>query len=415
MNKVWKRTLCLILSLILVVGLLTSVGAEDTNIRQFRSYCSIGDSVAYCIQHTDEEGSFPRIVGRAVGCTDEKLHIQYPGMRVKDLLVALGVDPIDEDDLFYDGAPFDTRWYKEYDSDEYEEKIRQAELITLELGMNDVLYYAFYLLDVETLISESSSLSEKTEAVKAGLAALNEGYASFCKNYTRLLDRIRELKSGQDYTVVLVSTYNSSNFLMLTDELLIPICQALTLYTSQMNKLIEQAAKDYGFLYADISNVEIGAMAYQMTIADMTSDDQGTLSSHPTYPDGYAYIARQILNQLQKEKPAPDTNIRVDLGSVSNISTVLVGSKAVRSSKYNLNPDTHLLTVQYGSKLANLLTVIDEEDGKISAYVYQLHYREEEGYRAYMIFQTRDITRVFTATTGLIRKGFSSIGSALGK
>ncbi len=422
MKKSVKSILSIVLVVLMVCSLSVCVFAEEaeegTNIQQFENYCSIGDSVAYGVQFSSLPDTFPRLVGRAVGCTDESMYVNECGMRVKDMLVALNVTDIDESDPYYVSSSWgSTIKYMDRLANQgyYENMVKRADLITLQLGLNDVFYDPLTRVNTELLNDENAATSDKIAEINTFVENVYAGLDSLFENYPKLIERIQELKEGQEYTIVVVGYYNATHSITVSDEFPLPIGSAGSAISAIANAKIKEIAEQYGCKFADISNVETGAMEKDIDIFSLLGFDEATSAraTHPSYPTGYAYIARQILAQLKVEEAEPDYNIRVDLGGASNISKVAVNGILLDKSKYSYDENSHVLTINNSTPLASTLTVTTNDGKTIGTYTYQLSYKSDTCYTAYLMYYNRDVVKTVTAVGNGMKTAGVALGSAI--
>jgi len=392
------------------------------------------------------DGSYPNLVAEAFGLyspddirdTNGKMwNLAKNAVSTAYTLDLLGIDDGFRDDEFtYDDGSLTRRYstdlryfgdplsYNLEGTDVYGQtgevmSIRQlltdASLITINLGQADVLYKA-QVLDFNTM-----DLSD-TENLPAGIAKLiadiYEFYEYWKGAYPLLLNYIKEV--NPDATVLCLGQINPIESMTLSDEIPLPLGDALTIVTGLMNNSIKQFAEEYGFIYLDLSNVETPCTENQVTITELMSmqgDEQG-LCTHPSEA-GYAQIARMIVAAVEETLPdepdtpvvpsTPKTYIKVDLGRFQSVDYVVVDGKTI--SNYTM--DGYVLTVpNYTTTAKTLAVTIKGEDGKTTVMTYFLSYDINNGYTATRVYQTNDAegtaTNIVTKITTAIKKAWNS-------
>ena len=456
-----KRLLSMVLCLVMLcscMGIQAFAATEET-VRQYGKdggYLAIGDSVcrgcgtkgfedgAYDdYAQRNVEGSFPYIVGKAVGCDmpysmddlgGSYWPLCYPGLTTSVVMDILGYDDgysdVDLDYRYYDSV---MKYFgyegssegvgKNYGGVRYTEPaktgsapelVQRASLITVELGMCDVFYRALRIAENGGFLSDGIDLDFSDPAgllqfVKNFLSEMYKGFDYWKTWYPKLIEYLKQ--QNPDATIVIVGAFNLAGGLTLTDDTMLKVGDAVAAITNSMNLLYRQWAKQYGAIYVDISNTEtLAAQNEWSLIGDYLNNSER--ASHPG-PEGNAYIGSQILRAL----PAADgsrestTDIVVDLARFDNVSYVLVNGAFTK----NFHMDGTVLTIPCKTHLATSLTVaIKGEDGKIAVQSYTLTYRDG-GYVAHRIFSSNDIGGILTHITGLIKSVTRSIFSGFAK
>lgn len=277
---------------------------------------------------------------------------------------------------------------------------KRASLITVQLGMCDVFYRAYRIVNNGGMLKDGFNLDLGNvegiaELVGTAVTEMWNGYEYWKNNYSLLLDTIKEL--NPDATVVLVGAFNVVNQLTITDDLLLPIGTAFSLITESMNEQYKKLAKEYGYIYADVSATETQAAENDWSVLGdfMKNTFTGT---HPTQK-GYNYMARQIIAALPGSEETKD--IRVDLGRFENVDYVLLDGKMLGKDDYSMND--FVLTIPHPGIIAENLTIgVKNDDGTISIQTYMLEYSSKTGYTSYRIYGNND-------AASIIRKPFNII------
>lgn len=403
MKKVIKKFTVLLLAAIMLFSVaVPAFAATLDNVKQYNSYFVIGDSVSRgcgldgyydndaCLRCI--EGSFPYILAQAIGCKDasQRYAMNYSGQRTVETLYCLGED-IDLNDAY------DTDYFTEKlasmvsHKDEYIESCKNADLVTIELGTNDVFFSSFALIGMSDFDFSKLQAGDLLSMAATLISAMWNGYSRFYQNMPRVIERVRELNPSCD--IVLVGVYNPIENLPITNELFIPVGNVATIITSFMNGNLKTWARQYGVKFADIEDVETPASSSEITFISDEFLHNGAIPTHPTQ-EGLYYIARQIADQLPSRTPvvekAKKTDIVVDLGSFCDISCVLIdGRFAEKYSYYD-----HNLYVSNNSKNNLSMTVLGRNDaGHLYVYVYLLSYNKDTGYETKRLFSTNDFEK----------------------
>ena len=407
-------------------------GAEGFYIGRNGEYLPDGEGQYGEYDFRNVQGCVPYQIAQAVGCeapmdmTDQNATywpFTYPGMTVAVTLDLLGVEDNFKDEKLNYAYYKDMLQYFGWEGsfpgvragDVYEEGdgqcgniielAKKADLITIQLGMCDIFYRTYRIISNGGMLADGLSFDlSSTDAIKnlinTAITEMKFGYQYFEQNYPLLLEKIKELNPNA--TVVLVGAFNLVDQLRIMDDMLLPIGNIINVITDKMNRCFEKWAKEYGVLYADISNTETQATENDWALLGEFKDHTFT-GTHPTQ-NGYDYIVRQILAQLpEKEETA---GLTVDLGRFDAVDTVLLNGIPVKN--YILNG--HVLNIPGASVLATNLTVsVKGEDGKIAWQTYSLSYSAQNGFTAKRVYGNNDLSGFAAKPFQLIVKLFKLI------
>jgi len=390
-------------------------------------------------------GSFPLKIAEEIGCATpdeitEKTATYWPiaqnAVTTAFILDLLGIDDgfCDTDYIYYTGedsvweqGALNSRYLTDLDyfgdpesyafgsNEKYgavgsamsiREIINNASLISVQLGMGDVIQRA-QILGLKGV--DLSNIEEMAVGVEKTVALMYEGFEYWKSAYPLVLNYIKE--NNSDCTVILIGAANPLSNIIISEEAYVPVGTALTVITGLMNQCYAEWAKEYGFIYADINNVEFPAEVEDITFSKYLAaeaEDQGKMG-HPT-PNGYSQIARIIVNAL-KEKDAAEqaakTTVKVELGRFKRVDYVLVDNKAVTG--YEMNDS--VLSVNVGNPFAKNLTVATiTEKGTLAISTYSLSY--DNGYTAHKLYTTNDVIGAIKTTA---KTAVTAIKGALGK
>lgn len=449
-----RRLLAMALSLIMIFSCMSMgvFAADEETVRQYGEeggYLAIGDSVCrgcgtagypqpyYNYSKRNVEGAFPYIVAKAVGCTmPEEIVDQsgnywplcYPGMTLGVTMDLYGIEDDFTDTKFdYSNYKFMMKYFGYEGSipgvrgaaggDTYTEPAKvgsiidltkNASLITVELGMCDVFYRALHIAENGGMLADGINLDFSDpqailQLLKGYLSEMYIGFDYWKTWYPKFLERLRELNPDAD--IVVVGAFNVVGSVTITDDTLLPVGDAISALTDQMNVLYQKWAKQYGMIYADISNTEtLAAQSEWALLGEFLPNAE--IASHPG-PEGNAYIGHQILRAL----PAQDgshpvtTDIVIDLARFTNVKYVLVNGSYC--SDYSM--DGTVLTIPYRTTLAKSLVVAcDNGDGGTALQSYTLSY-QDGGYVSHRISSTNDLNAAMQKIVDLIKSFVSSL------
>ena len=378
-------------------------------------------------------GAVPTQIAQAVGCTspddmtDQSANfwpLCYPGMTVGMVLDLLGVDDNFTDTAldyqYYDEMLRYFGWEGSFDGTRQGEVyvegecgkcgnindlIGKSDLIVVELGMCDVFYRPYRIASNGGSLAGGASFDLGSAEgiatlVETAITEINFGVKYWEEYYPCLIKRIQEL--NPDATIVMVGSFNLVNELTLADETLVPLGSLLTGITEKMNVQYRKWAKEFGVLYADVSNTEVQATENDWALLGEFIDNTFT-ATHPTQT-GYNYMTRQILDVLP-EYTAKE-GIKVDLGRFDRVDYVLVNGLPV--TDYEMNG--YVLSIPYPALIGTSLTIgVKNDDGTLSVRTYQLLYDSDRGYSAYRVYGRNDIFETFSRPFKLIVKLFTLI------
>jgi len=352
------------------------------------------DYTYYNLNYRRMNNSLSYLVAQGVGCKIDPnfkkkepsentfVNCCIPGMTLTQVM-----DYLEIEDAYYD-AEYDHNEdvsknieYLGTYLNETKDRVKTAGLITIELGLCDVMWRPMALANINT--------DNTVDWVTSMLEGMYSGYNQWIKSYEIFLQQLREW--NQTATIVMVGAYNPMMNMTVNDEDVLPVGQAVSIIVKMMNDQYREWADQYGTIFVDISNVDTCTSENGWSYTGEAYNNNSTIGGHPTI-EGNTYLARQVLAALPKEgeeidaDPLPSTNIVLDIGKFKSVSLVSVDGKVVS----NYSVEDHVLTVPYLLTNAKVLTlVIVQDDGRIAVYTYQLSY--DQGYTAYRIYSTSDV------------------------
>ena len=220
----------------------------------------------------------------------------------------------------------------------YPEKIKQADLLSINVGPNDVFSFALNVVLRELtkdtsdptlnaikdfldktgnvgaafgkLIDAYQSMGKTADLVRALTETMNKAYNQFTVNYEAIMKEVYKL--NPDITVVGVSVYNPSTYFRLSEDNQLDLSGIAAPIVTAINAHIASYKLKYdNFYYADV----VGTETYPMNYDDRYFWEYFTLKVHPTI-EGHQFMAQQILNALPEAPlPAPAVTSATDPAS----------------------------------------------------------------------------------------------------
>ena len=442
-----------VISMLLVLLMLLSVSAfaladgANESYKPYQKYFNIGDSIARgCgipghqenTYYNDDwnntngghsaQGSFPAYVANAINPekTEADANFHYMGMRTIETYYGLGgdVDPWTYDDFCNEDFGYHIRGNDGIEAlmGDFQNAAATSDLITLQIGSNDVFYSA---LSVSGLMDAfgSGDTSALISALGDYLKLTAKGFVGFLEYYPKIIERIFELqaeagRSADDFDLVLVGVYNPYSNTPVTDDILIPLMESTSVMTGSMNAFLRSLADKYdNVYYADMASVQTPVTTGEISfLSSFTGGYDSNVVTHPTM-EGYAYIARQILNALPKVEAQeyPQTYIQFNLPTNFKVEKV-----ALNGIPASFTQDGYQLVVPNRSKLLTSMTVTGKDaDGNTLVFVYQLAFHPGEGYSYYRLTSTNNlgasVNRVGTAAKNITDTIVTGIGNLFKK
>ena len=342
MKKLVKRLLAVLMALAMMAPVLSTVAfaATPQNVKQYKSYVSLGDSIAagfsmpdylnkrhgkYVIDPQRIEGSYPALIADTLKV---KNFYPYacPGYRSNELRFLL--------DNNYEGDYITQKWVatlSHLDSNTlegmnarrpaYQNAVKTSDVMTLDIGLNDtwlpvmgaiqeIMYQGDPAKSVEQMEKDGAEASNDLDSVMKDLSVIMTSpiYApklidatykiltmsDYLENYEAIVNRIYEL--NPNITICALSTYNP--FRDWPEAWAAPLKQAAqkALY-DKMNNQKKEFAQKYGdkFLYIDINDLPpVRHDSFEKVLA---TGSMGMWDPHPTEA-GHKYIADKVIEAL---------------------------------------------------------------------------------------------------------------------
>ena len=327
------KTVRSILSLLLALAMLASLGtclAAQKDYSGYEYYVSLGDSIANGIGENNVEnkymyrtpGAYPDRIAKATGAYLSQLGCG--GMRTVELRACLEDDYVMPDEYANNFTRAKVAEIRRF----YRPAVAAADLITLNIGANDVATYA--LLRARAVLAEAgvslgaialaeSGAADQTDAlsrllalakrlggyvsaVNAAISGLTEGYARFAQNFDAIISDIYAL--NPDVTLLVAGFYNPFSELKISDDSLLELGRAADGIIAALNRQLQYGSKYAGkYIYVDIFGVQSLAAKRGDSITDEGFFSAVELDVHPSN-EGQAEIAERFLAVLP-EKSGP--------------------------------------------------------------------------------------------------------------
>lgn len=361
MKKVLSIVLCVVMLFALAVP---AFAVSGKNYYDYENYLCLGDSVAVgyglsrdgnptkCDQTLEDlatssdnkyifrgydfsvaPNAYHSLVANELGAN--LLMCARSGIRAVELRYMLeGVFNDYDPNLVWDNTYFDTdgNGFTLADLDtlnaqiNYPEKVKQADLITINVGSNDV--FSLTMVEVMAELTKDSSNTALTAAADeyaatgnigaafgklveiykamgkiADLAdvlttTLNKTYKQFTVNFSAVIDKIYEI--NPDVTIVAVGVYNPFKDLRISSDSQLDLSAITAPVVSAINTHIASYKLTHSnYYYADV----VGTPTYTMSYDDQYFWEYFNLKMHPTI-EGHKFITEKILEALPTAPPA---------------------------------------------------------------------------------------------------------------
>jgi len=432
MKKLTKSISLLLCIAMTVCALSSGVSATwdigDISTLKYTGYTYIGDSVSWGgyglteLDSRDPDNTFIRVTncyGDIIGSALEKQN----GAKVWSAVCA-GASLCDfryiiERSLGYENPFEHSDWFTEnYDpertvvlrskSDVMKEALSQSNLVTIELGMNDLfcnpiltmansgmfdsqdVKYEDYASLGEYFAALLQSLAQNGDTAREVIKLLTDGVESFRDNMIILIDEIYEIApEGTD--IVLVGSYNLFGSMVLSKA--VPgtaLLDSLAQLFVASNKYLNNIANMYpNVYYVDIPDTEI-IFPEGTVIADLLAESSGTAGLikgvHPS-PEAHKYIAGRIVDLLINKSLKDEHNLEITLSSAESVNTVSVNGEEVYGTFFDSLENKLSVPCQNANGKTMLVSEV-RENGNTYTTAYRLAWGKN-GYTAYWLYSTK--------------------------
>lgn len=330
MNKMLKRTLSVFLAVAMLTTLfLPSFAANKNNVKQYKEFTMIGDSVAagFGLENVVPNGtyrsfyrndqSFPDQVATAVGIErgNPNFHpLTCGSLRIVDFLYMLDKQPADYDideainflgtghynEIMAIKTQNDPDNKLDYGDDantmkaNLKESLANSDLIGVELGFNDVFWHP-----ANAILSYAEEVNGDIPLILLKFIELIfQGYVQYVKYYPQVLKELRELNPTSD--IMLISIYNPASNIKINDESKIGVGRLFNLVTDTMNMFLRVWAEKYNCIYVDVTRLEPTIQSLNVTEALSGGGldfRDGGWDAHPSL-EGHNFVTNLIINKL---------------------------------------------------------------------------------------------------------------------
>ncbi len=372
-----KKTLSIVLCVVMLFALtVPAFAASGKNYYDYENYMCVGDSIAagcglardgkptnfdqnaedYTKVYSNDyiylgydfaaaPNAYHSLVANELGAN--LLQCARSGLRAVELRYMLDGTYNDYDkDRIWGNTYFDTdgNGFTTADLDalnayvKYPDKIKQADLISINVGSNDVFSFALNVVLRELtkdtsdptlnaikkylektgnigaafgkLIDAYQSMGKIADLAAALTTTMNKAYMQFTVNYAAVIERIYEI--NPDITIVGVSVYNPFDGFRLSADSNLDLSGIASPVVAAINAHIASYKLKYSnFCYADV----VGTQTYPMNYDDHYFWEYFSLKVHPDI-EGYQFMAKQILDALPEAPlPAPAVTSATDPAS----------------------------------------------------------------------------------------------------
>ena len=343
MKKTFRNVLCIMLAVLLLAGSCVSLADAAKDYSGYRVYVCLGDSIPAGIGETNSTekflhrtpGAYPDIVANTIGA--ELIPLACAGSRTIELRACLEDDYVmpNEVTMTMDRAKVDEI------RGAYVPAVAKADLITLNIGANDIATYALLLaaeaakgLGINVLSVNSAvdmyeeegdftgavasilDLAEKAGAlvdvVNAIVGGLMEGYYHFSENWDAIIGDIFEI--NPDVTLMVVSLYNPFNHMKISDDSLLEIGKALDGVISLINAKMQYGSR-YAckYIFVDVMGIESLFAKNGVSILDEGILEGAVLNVHPSMK-GHAQIAEKVIAKI------PEKSFELPFGDIAGLN-----------------------------------------------------------------------------------------------
>ena len=339
--KQLRRILSLAVCVCLLAGVMSvsafALDAEDYKNIPYKCYTYIGDSIAwgYGLDLAKDPASGDNVCSRELGAYGDLIgkvieqknggtthSAATSGARLCDYRMLLETGMGKENPYTF------SDWYGENRAPERSQRLQdmaseicswvsESDLITLQLGYNDILAAPAFTLQGSPMMEEMQKLVDDPNATELQLGeslkdfltefsrVMLDGLKSFRTNTCAIIKSINELTDGKA-TIVLVGYYNPYRTLRQYENSdFAPFIDAMSLAVSTMNDYYSELADVFdNVYYCDAPEVSVffpDGMLYDEARSD------GEYALYGAHPDeeGHAYVADKVLKLLDKVNTCP--------------------------------------------------------------------------------------------------------------
>lgn len=336
--KTAKTVLCIVLSIVLLSCCCVCFADSTKDYSGYRKYVSLGDSIADGIGENNPgvhkylyrtPGAYPDRIANEIGA--ELTQLACGGMRTVELRACLEDDYYMPDEFANNFNRAKVREIRGL----YAPAIKDADLITLNIGSNDIMTYALIRaksavsdlgIKIDSAVAALEESGEYTQAlvklletvktadkygkiVEEAISGLYDGYSHFDENWDAIIGDIYKL--NPNVTLMVAGVYNPFDHLKIDDGMMLELGKAADGIMEMINVKIKYTcpySNDY--IYVDIMGVESMAAKYGDSLTDEGFSETLQLNVHPSN-EGQADIANRFIKLIPEKSGAPFTDIAV--------------------------------------------------------------------------------------------------------
>lgn len=334
--KTFRTVLCIILSALMLSSVCICFADNAKDYSGYKKYVSLGDSIANGIGENNPgvnkymyrtPGAYPDRIANEVNA--ELTQLACGGMRTVELRACLEDDYYMPDEF---ANNFSRSKIQEIRS-LYAPAIADADLITLNIGLNDIMTYALlrakaatsalgvtidnsiaaleqngeYTAALVKLLETVKTVDKYGNIVKAVIDGLYDGYTRFDKNWDAVIGDIYEL--NPDVTLMVAGVYNPFDHLKIADSLHLELGKAADGIMELINCKIKYDCPYSGkYIFVDIMGVESMASKFGDSLTDEGFFKSVELNVHPSN-EGQADIAQRFISLIPEKAGLPFTDI----------------------------------------------------------------------------------------------------------
>lgn len=330
-----KRFICIILAFALLSGLCVCAASNGKDYSGYEEYVSLGDSIANGIGENNVDnkymyrtpGAYPDRIANEIGA--ELTQLACGGMRTVELRACLEDDYVMPDEFANNFNRAVVAEIKPY----YVPAIKKADIITLNIGSNDILTYAMlraksagtelgvmidntitaledkgnYYEAFVKLLEAAKTVDKYADIVPEVIDALYDGYTHFCENWDAIIGDIYAL--NPDVTLMVAGFYNPFVKLKISDASTLELGRAANGIMDALNtKIISGSPYSNRYIYVDIMGVESMATKFGDSLTDEGFFQSLELDVHPSN-EGQEEIARRFIKLIPECTGLPFTDI----------------------------------------------------------------------------------------------------------
>ena len=283
--------LCVLMAVCLLAGLLPAGALAETVSTPYHSYVSLGDSIPAgrgefpqqtMRGFTRIEGIYPTLVADALGADFTPL--AYCGFRTNEIRWMLDDNYEGDEDLFRGSQVPLVEPLRSQMRPVFKEAIKNADIITLNIGSNDLFSYPLRMavsglnlsaltpsdefddnVITRNLDGDAESLDEIISIADAAgmldtlinnlITGIQDAYTMFLENYSYIVNYIYE--NNPDVTLVAVGLLNNAYNVKLTDQSAIELGRVFDGVFRSINAYIQYGVPHQGkYIYADVMGTE---------------------------------------------------------------------------------------------------------------------------------------------------------------